>query len=420
MRDSSARFRLGAHSRVGRYTQPAWWRSTVLEGVVIGVFILNEYVAKKTLGAGDAILTALVVGPTAALLFAAWWSALLDRREKTSTFLVFGLLGRLSLLLVAATRSAGSFTAVIAAATFLFGAILPAANALLQRNFTAAERGRVLGFGIALQALTAIVVSVVVGRLYDWRPELYRAVYPAAAACGFFSCLNLAMVRFRSRPGAPIEKRLFGAGFGAALALAVRRPFAGALSLLGEDRGFRRYEMGFMAYGMGWMMLQPTVPVFLVERMELAYSEVAQARGMIYFLMIAALSHPLGRLLDRVGPLVISRVAFTILTFFPLLLAFARGTSMVYAAFLVYGCGMAAANLGWTTGPIHFAGHRDSAGYMGAHVALVGVRAILGGAFGIWFYRATGSPGTTFAVASSLFLLGSLIMGRTRRLEARA
>ena len=382
---------------------------------MLGVFILNEYVAKKTLGAGDAILTALVIGPTAALLFAAWWSGLLYRREKSSTFLVFGMLGRLSLLLVAGAGSAVSFTAVIAVATFLYGAIVPAANALLQRNFTAGERGRVIGLGIALQALTVIAVSLLTGRLYDWRPEAYRLVYPAAAICGFFSCLSLARVRFRSRPGEPNEQRLFAAGLGTALAAALRRPFAGAFVLLREDRGFRRYEMGFMAYGLAWMMLQPTIPVFLVEQLHVAYAEVANARGLIYFTMIAVLSHPFGRLLDRVGPIAVSRVAFTILALFPLLLASAHGVGMAYFAFLVFGCGMAAVNLGWTTGPIHFARDRDSAGYMGAHVALVGVRAIIGGPFGIWLYRASGSPLATFALASALFFIGSLIMTRGDR-----
>ena len=323
------------------------------------------------------------------------------------------MLGRLSLLLVAGAVSAVSFTAVIAVATFLYGAVVPASNALLQRNFAADERGRVLGFGIALQALTAIAVSLLVGRLYDWRPDTYRVVYPAAAACGFFSCLSLARVRFRSRPGEPAEQRLFRSGLGGALAGALRRPFAGALVLLREDRGFRRYEMGFMAYGLGWMMLQPTIPVYLVERLQVAYAEVANARGLIYYTMIAALSHPFGRLLDRVGPIRVSRIAFTILAFFPLLLASARGIGLAYLAFLVYGCGMAAVNLGWTTGPIHFARERDSAGYMGAHVALVGVRALVGGPFGIWLYRASGSPAATFALASALFFAGSLIMSRS-------
>jgi MFS family permease len=158
------------------------------------------------------------------------------------------------------------------------------------------------------------------------------------------------------------------------------------------------------------MMLQPTIPVFLVEKLQVAYTEVANARGLIYFAMIAALSHPFGRLLDRIGPIKVSRIAFTILAIFPLLLASAHGVGMAYVAFLVYGCGMAAVNLGWTTGPIHFARERDSAGYMGAHVALVGVRAIVGGPFGIWLYRASGSPTATFALASALFFAGALIM----------
>jgi hypothetical protein len=133
--------------------------------------------------------------------------------------------------------------------------------------------------------------------------------------------------------------------------------------------------------------------------------------------MVAALSHPFGRLLDRLGPLALSRIAFTILAAFPLLLASARGVGMAYCAFLVYGCGMAAVNMGWTTGPIHFARERDSAGYMGAHVALVGVRAVIGGPFGIWLYRATGSPMATFALASTFFFVGSLVMRTAMRLR---
>jgi MFS family permease len=409
---------LGASSRVGRYTQRVWLRAAVLEGVVLGVFLLNEYVAKKSLGAGDALLTALVVGPTAALLFAAWWSGLLAQREKSSTFLVFGMLGRLSLLLVPLASTALSFATVIAIATFLYGAVVPAANALIQRNFSTAERGRVLGFGTALQALTAITVSFAVGRLYDWEPEAYRLTYAVAAVCGFFACLGQARLRFRARRGEPRERRLFARGLASAAAAALRRPFAGAFGLLREDRGFRRYEMGYMAYGLGWMMLQPTIPVFLVERLDVAYADVANARGLIYFTMIAACSHPFGRLLDRVGPLAVSLLAFVVLSFFPLLLAASHGVGTVSLAFVVFGIGMAAVNLGWTTGPIHFARERDSSGYMGAHVALVGVRAIVGGPFGIWFYRASGSPAATFSLCTALFLLAALIMKTALRLPS--
>jgi hypothetical protein len=55
---------------------------------------------------------------------------------------------------------------------------------------------------------------------------------------------------------------------------------------------------------------------------------------------------------------------------------------------------------------------------MGAHVALVGLRAIAGGPFGIWLYRASGSPGATFALCSALFVLAALVMGTALRLPA--
>lgn len=381
----------------------------------MGSFLLNEYVAKKTLAAPDAILTALVMAPTASLLFSAWWSSFLLGREKRSTFLVFGIVGRLSLALVALAAGAGGFTAVIAAATFLFGAIVPAQNALLQRNYTVAERGRVVGLVTAGQAVVTIGVSLALGRLYDVRPGAFRAAYAGAALCGFFACLSLAGIRFRPRRGEPRERPLFRPGFAAELRSSLRAPFAGALGILGADRGFRRYEAAFMAYGLAWMMLQPVIPVFLVERLQVAYSEVSQARGLIYFSVIAGLSPLFGRLLDRTDPLRISRLGFLVLVFFPLTLTLARSVPAVYLAFLIFGIGMSAVNLGWTMGPIHFARERDSAGYMGSHVALVGVRSLIGGPFGIWFYRTTGSPAATFTVTAGLFLLAAAIMSSGHR-----
>jgi MFS family permease len=410
----------GASSRVGRYTQRTHLAASVLEGVVLGVFLLNEYVAKKTLGASDVVLTTLVVSTTAALLFSAWWSGNLAGREKGSTFLVFGVLGRLTLLLVALAPGAAGFTAVIAGATFLFGAIVPASNALLQRNYTVLERGRVAGLGLAIQALATIATSLVVGRIYDARPGAYRAVYAVAGLVGFVSCLRYAALRYRSRPGEPREAPLFRRELGRTLLRSLRSPFGGAVAILREDRGFRRYEAAYMSYGLAWMMLQPVIPVFLVERLHVAYGQVAAARGLIYFSAIALLSPLLGRLLDRLGPLRISRYAFLTLILFPLLLASARDVPTVFLAFLVFGTGMAGINLGWTMGPIHFAGSRDSAAYMGAHVALVGVRSLIGGPFGIWLYRASGSPLATFAAASLLFALAAAIIPSGRPARARA
>lgn len=407
----------GAATRVGRYTQRVQLLAQALEGVVLGVFLLNEYVAKKTLGASDAVLTILVAAPTAAFLFSSWWSAFLAGREKRSTFLVFGVAGRLSLLLVAAAGGAVGFTAVIALATFSFGAVIPAQNALFQRNYPPTERGRVAGLGNAIQALATIAAALAVGRLYDARPEAWRWVYAVAGLAGFAGCLAYGSLRFRSRPGMAREAPLFRRALLGEAARSLRAPFAGAVAILRQDAGFRRYETAFMSYGLAWMMLQPVVPVYLVEQLAIAYGEVAAARGLIYFTAVAALSPLLGRRLDRVGPVRIARAAFLLLATVPLLFAAARGIPGVYLAFLVYGAAMAGVSLGWAMGPIHFAGPRDAAAYMGTHVGLVGLRSLVGGPLGIVLYRVTGSPLATFAVASCLLLLAAAIMGSAARRE---
>jgi MFS family permease len=401
--------RAGASTRVGRYTQAAHVRAAFLEGLVQGVISLNEIVAKKTLAASDAVITSLVMAQPISLFFSAYWSNFLVGRDKRSTFLVFGVLGRLSLGLVAAVHGGVAFAAVVVFATFMVGAIIPAQNALYQSNYHVLERGRVFGIATAVQAAATIGAAVVAGRLYDFRPDGFRSAYAAAALCGFGSCWAFYRIRFRSRgdgTGEPlVGRRLVGE-----IRRTIRSPFAGSLAILRRDRGFRRYEAAFMAYGMAYMMLQPVLPIFLVERLHVDYAQASNARGLIFYGMMALFSPVFGRFVDRTGAVRLSMAGFLVLAAFPAILMSASKIGTVYLAFVVYGIAMAAVNIGWTLGPIHFAGASDSAAYMGAHVALVGVRGLVGGPVGILLYRWSGTPNATFACAALLFLTGSALL----------
>lgn len=401
-----------ASTRVGRYTRAGHVRAAFLEGLVQGVISLNEIVAKKTLAASDAVIASLVMAPPISLLFSAYWSNFLVGRDKRSTFLVFGILGRLSLGLVAAVQGGVAFAAVVVVATLLFGAVIPAQNALYQSNYHVVERGRMFGGAAAAQALATIGAAVVVGRLYDARPaDGYRWAYVGAAICGFASCWAFYRIRFRSRgrgTGDPLRAReVIGD-----IRRTMGSPFRGSLAILRRDTAFRRYETAFMAYGLGFMMLQPVLPIFLVERLHVDYAQASNARGLIFYSMMALLSPVLGRVVDRTGPVRLSMAAFLLLAAFPALLLTVSSVRGAYVAFAVYGTAMAAVNLGWTLGPIHFAGKSDSAAYMGAHVALVAVRGLVGGPLGILLYRKSGTPGATFACAAALFLGAALLLRR--------
>lgn len=400
-----------ASSRVGRYTQRGHVRAAFLDGLVQGVISLNEFVARKSLGASDAVITALVMAQPISLFFSAYWSNFLVGRGKRSTFLLFGVLGRLSLLLVVAAHGSMAFAGIVIFATLMIGAIIPAQNALYQANYDALERGRVFGRATAAQALATIGAALVAGRLYDLRPEAYRWVYPVAGILGFASCLAYFRIRFRRRSGEGDDGALPPPrGIVHEVGRSLRSPFAGSIAILRKDRAFRRYEAAYMSYGMAYAMLQPVIPIFLVDHLRVDFSQAAGARGLIFYGMMVVFSPVFGRLLDRSDPVKLSMLAFLVLSLFPIGLMIAETVGAVYLAFVLYGIGMSAVNIGWTMGPIHFARRKDSVPYMGAHVALVGVRGLIAGPLGILVYRLAGTPRATFGCATALFVLGALLM----------
>src|SRR5262249_26114195 len=157
---------------------------------------------------------------------------------------------------------------------------------LFQANYEVFERGRSYGLATASQSLATIGAALVAGRLYDLRAGAYRWVYAAAALFGFASCWVYYRIRFRRR--AHVSRRLAPLRHGLAgdVRRSLRSPFAGSLTILKRDRAFRRYEIAYMSYGMAFMMLQPVIPIFLVEDLHVDYSQASNARGLIFYSMM--------------------------------------------------------------------------------------------------------------------------------------
>jgi len=169
-----------------------------------------------------------------------------------------------------------------------------------------------------------------------------------------------------------------------------------------------------MLYGLGFMMLQPVLPLFLVDEIHVQYSEAATARGLIYWGMMALVSPIFGRLLDRWDAVRLSIFGFAFLMVVPLLLAVSHSLHGVYAAFAVFGFAMSPVNIAWTMGPILFAGRRDAATYMGVHVTMVGIRGLIGNPMGLILFKTFGSR-PTFLIAGLFFALAMVVMIRLNR-----
>lgn len=362
-----------ADSSVGRYTYHFHIRAAVLDGTLAGVMLMNAYVARKALGASDVLIMLLTMIPMTSFLLSAVFSSMMAGRDKRRIFLLAGVFGRIVLAGVFFVNSPGWFIAVITFSTFFTSILIPAQNALFQSNYTNLERGRVFGTASAAGALMTIAAAYGVGGLLEWKEGFYHCIYPAAGIIGFGACYYYFRVRIRKqaalaaevfRPKSPgIKERLI-------------HPFVSSWKILMENRDFFRFERNFFLYGIAFMMIQPVLPIYLVDEIQIDYRQAARAQGVIFQLMIILFAPLMGKLCDRINPVRLSAVIFLILGFFPLIMAYSTDITGIYGAFVIYGLGMAGVHIVWNLGPMFFAGEKDAVSFMGVHATLVGVRSI--------------------------------------------
>jgi MFS family permease len=414
-------------SRVSRYTARFHIPAAALEGLVAGVFTMNDIVLRKTFGASALLITLVVMAPPVSQLLAIVWGNLMEGRKKRPFILGFGGAGRLALLAVAFATTPIAFSIPIIFSITMATAIIPALNALYQTNYPNVERGRVYGWVMSATALATIVGSVGAGALMDWNHESYRLIYPVCGLVGLGAAFLFYRIRARRAAlRARVERRAKAFGRLARavpffqidwlddVQRALRNPLRGARTIYASDPAFLKFEIAFMIYGLAFMLMQPVIPIFLVDEIKVQYSQAATARGLIFYGVVAILSPYFGRMLDQWNAVRLSMIGFLILAFFPVGMALSRSVPAVYLSFAIYGVGMTAVNIAWTMGPILFAGHRDAAAYMGVHVTMVGIRGLVGNPMGLFLLSTVGSR-VTFLVAGALFLAATGLMMRLGR-----
>lgn len=390
-----------------RYTFHYHIRAMILEGAFNGIWQLNDVVARKTLHADRLWVTLLLMAPSVSMLMAMFVGPSLEGRDKRPFFLGAGILGRGLLLFVAGVREPWAFVGILGSSALTWAFLFPLQNAVYQSNYTPHERGRLFGIGSSVAGLLSIATALAVGRLYDWHPQSYRWVYAVAAVAGVGTCWMFSRVRQKG-----LWKRARSE---------IRNPLRHAWQILREDRDFRLFEVGFFSYGMGFMMMAPLIPLYLVDELKVTYSQASFCKVVLYQIMLVLTSWLWGRFSGWLHPSGIGVLSFGGLALFPLLLGLAGTPRGAYAAFLLFGLSMAGVEVAWVMGPIAYAGSRDSSSYMAVHTALAGLRALFGHPLGTLLLVLTGGFAVPFAVASGFFVAACGVMAvlwvRRRRMR---
>lgn len=384
----------------------------VMEGVILGVLALNEFVFLKSMNGTDYQVGFLFQFSMVVFIFLIFFNELRKRiRNKKMLLRISGLATRLPLIALfffPSTDSsylANSSYHYIFLGLFLiyyFGNIIiyPAINLLLKTNYRHENFGKLYGYTTSVNKVVMLVSTLVYGILLDKDPFAFRYVFPVAALLGVFSLFILSNIDY---------SRVVQVPRAAGLKESLRKSVREMVAILRKNRPYRDFEIGFMFYGIAFMMTSPVINIFFEDALGLNYSSVAFYKNAYNVIAIVLLLFT-GRLLGKMDPRKFSSLTFLSLVIYLLFLMLTpylpvhfilAGISLyptMIVAFISYGFFAATMVLLWNIGSAYFCRPEEADDYQSVHLFLTGVRSLAAPILGVLMLKLTGYTGT-FSVA---------------------
>ncbi len=411
------------------YTYHRLLRATLAASVCNGAFVLVSLTLKKTLEANNWYVALYSTLTFSMFLLGPFWQRFLRGRSSRGVLLALGAIAYAPVLFVSIIgKNPGYFIFASVMPVFAAAAFVPIRNSVLAHNLADRERGRVLGYATACGVLLSAVVSLGCSKGLDNYPFAYRIILPVAGIAGFFSYAIYSRIKVRKY--APEEVAQAPGGRREGILATFQKSFRDIFALLKSNPGFRRFERNFFLYGMGFIMCEPVIVIFLKESLDVSYTQAATALFVIPPLM-TVLCYPLwGRLIDRFGPIRTAALAYCILIAWALMMvatAIVAGIDdvrqyamwVLYIGYAIKGMAMSGIDLVWNLGSLEFAksgpGEKGRPGevsrFMSVHVFIVGLRGLVAPSLGVGLLVLFGAY-VSFGVAAMFFLLSCLLMLR--------
>ncbi len=397
-------------SPVERQTAGLLLWAALFNGVVASLAQTQDIIARKALLAADWQLMIMMMIWPISNFFSIWWGRIFEKScHQSRYFLVVGIFGRLSLVYGLWVTTMNEYL-VLLALMFSFNSLLiPAQNSIYQKNLDFSRRAKIYGYTISLGMAVSIGFTFLAGRVLDTREDLFRIILAVTGICGLASCILLSFIKIQKNPAMEKCEKVN-------LREVLVDPIRRTLRLLKENKQFAAFERSYSIYGMGFIMMTPIIPIYLVDVLQLSYTTNFLAKGMISQVGLLFLSPYIGKIHDRMHPFKFISMAFAMLFIFPVLIILSSlftatpvvSIPIVFAAYLVFGIAMAAVNISWNMSSIYFAGKEDAAMYQSVHVTMTGIRGVIAPGLGLILMKFIGIR-AVFVVAAGFLLSASVI-----------
>lgn len=400
-------------------------------GLSFGILMLQDVILKKSLLASDFLVTMLIFLTSSAFLFSIYGTEIISRSSDPSrTIIIMALISRSFLFIIPLSNSPAFFVFCIAAMSYLDSLIKPSWNTVFKHNYSDSKRSTLYSYSSSLYTIIVLIIGTLLGYLLDINYKLYLILFPLAGLFDVLSYISLArMMKLGQRlgqiPKGPGKTRLSPRLIKDIIVMPVRN----MLRIFRVNREFLRFEMYFFLYGVALMIGSPAIPIYLVEELELSYSPISVAKGLVFYTATILFTPLMGRLHGSGNPTKFCGYLFLFLLFYPLSMmgikyvpqvtGLISQDAMLYLTYFMLGILMSGITMSWNLSTIYYAPHFEAANYQSVHITLTGVRGSFSPFIGYLILKYV-SIEATFAVSSMIFLLAGVLMLRESRRTAAA
>lgn len=405
-----------------KYTFRLHLAYSILEGVVLGVLALNEFVFLKGLKGSNMQLGILFQFSMLVFIGLIFINELIRRTKNKARMLrKAAILTRLPLmLLMFFPRSESAldgdaiyhlvFLAIFLVYYLASPIIYPTINQFLKNTYRHKNFGRLYSNATSINKIVMLVVTFAYGWWLDIDPYAFTYVYPAIAIIAIASVHLLSKIPYTDKD--IIIKKPFQQ--------AVKDSMKRMVNLVRTNKPYMHFELGFMLYGFAFMSTVAVVTIYYDDVLHLNYSSVAFYKNSYNILAIAILPF-FGRLIGKIDPrrfagitfgaMMLYILALTLTQYFPAYVDIwkIKIYYMMLAYIFFHGIFAATMVLLWNIGSAYFGNDEDAGDLQSVHLSLTGIRAAFAPIVGIVFYQLFGFT-LTFGIAMLCLLLGILLM----------
>lgn len=394
---------------------------SIIQGVITGVFALNELIFIKDMQASDYQLSILLQMGVIVMLVSIVANEFLKRivnKRKMLRWAAF--ITHFPLLLLIFFPSSGMeyqnnniyhylFLGIFLFFYFNIVVTLPAINQMLKEAYSQHNFGRLYGYSSAANKILIMFTTILFGFWLDIHNFSFLWIYPLMGVLGFISIYFLSKIPQIAYK--PIRTSIL---------VALKNSLFFTKDVLKNNKAFLHFELGFMFYGFAWMVSSAVIPIYFNEVFKMNHATYGFYKNGYNLLAIILLPY-FGALIGKIDARKFGVITFGSLMLFTFFIAISNyfpqyiqvgSIKLYYSLLLAYGFyGVFAATMAllWFIGSAYFCKKEETASYQSIHLTFTGVRGIFSFQIGIWLYLSFGFT-TTFFIATFSLAMAVVLM----------